>query len=330
MPTVFKIPTRLASFAAQVPVYKVMEEPFGKEPDWYNKVQIVREQLGLKDGYVEETKDFLIHSNGPLSLRLFKASNSFHFINKDLHLPSTEKELIPVEKAIEKAVNQLKQNQLVNDGAKGKLFQVRLEGTGHTTVQGTMVGKNKDNWEVNPEINAYKTELQVHFGFTIGQLPVFGPGAKALVAFVGNNISEQVYLWKTPIEPTDRYPYEIVAPLTAIERLSRNVNLINVEKINKKYGEHSNGRFHDDVELGYYATPAFNKQRFFIPVYKVRGTFESRHPVHGSKPVSIDKKQGIFRYDFTRFVSAIHGENLEFKLGDFARQVIFPPLGKIK
>lgn len=336
MATVFKVPSRVASFPGELPVFKISDASFNQDIEWRKKMEAIRSTFGFKDPKLVEERDSIFVNEGPLTMQLFKASNSFLFQNRDLICPTTEDiNILPEEKARGFAIERIRSQNLF-DGADGKRFQIFYEGVGYTQVQTAQAealketpGPNgKVEWSVTNQVGPLKTETQLHFGFLLGGLPVFGPGAKAMVSYVGSDVSEELYFWKNPVENIGSR--EIIAPKTAMAQLCKDRQFVQVAKVNKNNPSLSNGRFHDDVELGYYATPPFNQQRFFIPVYKIRGTFESRSHFTGLQYSSLDEKKRTFRYDFVRYVSAMHGEGTRFMMDDFTRQIVNPsPIMKI-
>ena len=326
MQTIFQTPKRMASFPAAVPVFSISNGLVkGKENEaWLKRLNSIGQTLDFDNFLSLEDREHLYIQQDARILKLFKATGSFHFYDRNLVAPTVPDLAIQNPKSAKtNAVNLIKSQSLLYDFETKKApFQTFYCGVGYTVAKtANAVVTDKGNWEVLEETESYKTEIQSQFGYKLGGLPVFGPGAKTIISNVGKKISEQIHYWRTPDQIVSER--EIVSPETAIARLGKDARFVKVQRINKKYPGQSSGRFYDDVELGYYATPPFNNQRFYIPVYKIRGTFESRIQVLNDQKEKKNGANGTFRYDFTHYVSALHGDAVDFYLRDFKRQIIF-------
>ena len=324
MATIFQVPKRMASFPAAVPVYKIADFPDSKTGTayWLKRIEELSHGLGFSNVKPEFGREHVYNQDGPLLLRMYKASNSFLFFNRDLvgsTVPGTN--ILGPKQAKLRAIELIKSQQLLCNGTGGN-FQTFYAGPGYTVAQTAEVGEGQcGDWLVSDESEPYKTEIRAHFGYLINGLPVFGPGAKTIISNVGEALSEEIHFWKNPGEIVSER--EIIAPDTAISRLCKENQFLKVMKLHKKHPGQSSGRFYDDVELGYYATPPSNKQRFYIPAYKIRGTFESRIKLSNTKPNNQNQEDDTFRYDFVHFVSAMHGDAEGFQMNDFKRQIIY-------
>ncbi|MBL7828132.1 MAG: hypothetical protein JNJ57_15990, partial [Saprospiraceae bacterium] len=164
-------------------------------------------------------------------------------------------------------------------------------------------------------------EIHSQFGYMLGKYPVFGPGAKTVVSFVGTEISEEMNFWRKPEKQVSTL--EIISPVTALNLLSKDKRFINVAKLSKDKNFLSNGRFYDDVELGYYALSPMLSQKFYVPVYKIRGTFESRINLNFKNIHLSGSNQDTFRYDFENYVLALHGNAKGLGLNQFKHNIIW-------
>lgn len=313
----------MASFPATVPIYKIADLPNSKAGTayWAKRMEELSHSLGFSSVKTEFGREYIYNQQGPLQLRLYTASDSFLFFNRDL-VSSTipDMKILGSKEAKLRAVELIKSQGLLCNGTQ-EAFQTFYSGAGYTVAQTAEAGSAKGgDWVISDESEPYKTEIRAHFGYLLNGLPVFGPGAKTIISNVGEALSEEIHFWRNPGEIVSER--EIIAPDTAISRLCKDSQFLNVMKLHKKYPGQSSGRFYDDVELGYYATPPSNKQRFYIPVYKIRGTFESRIKRCNAMPGKINEADNTFRYDFVHFVSAMHDDVDGLLMNDFKRQII--------
>jgi hypothetical protein len=323
MATIFQTPKRMASFPGSVAVFKVKDLPTQtKGADyWKKRIELLSNSFGISNENTVYGKDFIYNQQGPLQLKLYTASDSFLFFNRDLagsSIPPAK--LLGAKQAKLRAIEVIRaQGLLYNDS--GSKFQTFYAGAGYTEAQTANAGvSGSGEWLVSDESEPYKTEIRSHFGYLLHGLPVFGPGAKTIISNYDDAISEEIHFWRNPGQIV--FEREIISPETAISRLCKENQFVKVMKLHKKYPGQSSGRFYDDVQLGYYATPPSNKQRFYIPVYKIRGTFESRIKLSNQKPSSFNQSDSTFRYDFTHFVSAMHGDAEGLQMNDFKRQIV--------
>ena len=314
----------MASFPGRIPVYKIPGTPNKKQSPnfWRNRLAEVSDSLGFTVVKPEEDKNYIYNQEGPLHLQIFKASNTFLFYNRDLVGRTVQdKEIMHPKTAKNLSIELLKRNKLLYNGG-GTAFQTYYGGDGYTMAQTAAAGQDAyGDWKVEAESEPFKTEIRSHFGYLINGLKVFGPGAKTIVSYVGSELSELMHFWRSPGEPVS--DLEIIAPETAIGRLCKESRFVKVMKMNKKHPGLSSGRFYDDVELGYYAVPPVNGQRYYAPVYKIRGTFEARINGFQAKGSNIDQVENNFRHDFVHFVPALHGESAAVQTTNLKKQIIF-------
>jgi hypothetical protein len=99
----------------------------------------------------------------------------------------------------------------------------------------------------------------------LGQLPVFGPGAKTRLAFTDSETPSDVAHFSRPIEPDGEV--DVLHPHQVLERLIRDRRFSGVLRAGLPLHVL---RF----QLGYYSAPPNVSQRHLVPVYLAEGEVE--------------------------------------------------------
>ena len=247
-------------------------------------------------GPVQEADDRLLLGNERYNLHVYKASDSFLYFDRTLVSPTDpvfSEKLISAEAALQKT-----QLKLRNLG----LFHEYLEfrGIGYTGV--SVDDSTPDNPHAPSE--EYKTEIKVHYRFKLNGLPVFGPGAKIVASYAGEELSQMVYFWRTPALVNDgsavSAPREvpIISAQAALDAFSQDPRFVTLKKGNAKV------RFHE-LQLGYYAPSPQVVQTALYPVYQVKGTVETWQMGENSFADMKDQLSGdVFRSHFTLHILA--------------------------
>lgn len=114
------------------------------------------------------------------------------------------------------------------------------------------------------------SEVQVLFGFWLGELPVFGPGAKIKVSLVeGGQVSSVLWYWREPIDDRAAPRLPVLPAGPTAESLARSRRYAGLPDTDAQVTLNS-------IRLGHYALPPFEMQKFLIPVYETTGVEETR------------------------------------------------------
>lgn len=350
MPLSFEMPPRLAPSPSSAPIHQVVHPIFlNEEPNLYpdkNPKSYMQHLLGgpgssgyetsnkldLKilentQGYWQQrltklnktfhisgevqqldTPDRLIMRNERYNLHVYKASNSFLYFDNQLVSPTNpafSETLLPELVARKKADDLLKTLGLLDE-------HVQFAGIGYT---GVLIDHATP--DETPELlsDEYKTEIKVHYRFIINGLPVFGPGAKVIASYVGQDLSQLIYFWRNPKLAEEvqfasskvNQHRPISSPEEALYHFSHDSSFEKLKKGNAKV------RFHD-LRLGYYAKSPLEVQRFIYPVYQVKGTVETwKANENGYAAIKEQVSGDVFRQDFTLHMLAVSDPNLEEK-----------------
>jgi hypothetical protein len=100
----------------------------------------------------------------------------------------------------------------------------------------------------------------VNYKFSLGHLPVLGPGAKLRVTFESEEVDEVFRFWR---EPVAEGGVDIISPDQARAQLLQSPGFRYLPEGAVEFGP---------ARLGYYALPPRQAQDFLLPVYEIRGT----------------------------------------------------------
>ena len=258
-------------------------------------------------GEVEQldVADRLVARNERQHLHVYKASHSFIYFDRALVSstdPADAEKLLSVPAAAKRAKVQLGDLKLLDEYS-------HFRGIGYT---GVTVDQAEPPYPDAPAAAEYRTEIKVHYGFKVGGLPVFGPGAKIVVSYVGEELSQLTYFWRTPRLVNDDHfasskvarGRPLISPREALEHFCHDNRFTKLKK------GHAKVRFHD-LQLGYYAASPQEVQRFLYPVYQVKGTVETwQTSKNGFNGTQEHVSSEVFRYDFTLYMLAVSDPNL--------------------
>ena len=272
---------------------------------WQEQINKLNNTFNIDGKEQLEAKDRLVLRNDRYHLHVYKASDSFLYFDRRLVSPTDPnlvKDLLSGEEARVYADAKLKSLGLTGE-------HVQFIGIGYTGV--SVDNSTKDNPQ-SPS-KEYKTEVKVHYRFKLNGLPVFGPGAKIVVSFVGKELSQLIYFWrKTKLVQNGHFTSSKVNQhrplLTQEEALGY---FAHDNKFTKLKKGNATVRFHN-LQLGYYASSPQDVQRFLYPVYQLSGTIETwKTNENGFNGLKEQVSGDVFRYDFTKYMLAVSDPNLE-------------------
>ncbi len=314
--TEIELPLHLPKVPLSLPIFGV-DHPFFKEDNpgkyWDQSLSNLQSSFGL-EGKVIDAGDRLMleDKDGNRVAQVYKPSQSFMYYDRSLMStadPKYANVMLSPETAKKRASIWLdKQGQWVDN--------LVFEGFSYT---GVSQGPPIDPSELSDHVieKEYFTEIKACFGFQIGALPIFGPGAKVVVSFAGDSISQLAYFWRSPafraVGELKVQPPEFVQKQLALDpRFSH----LDPDKSKIRVNE---------ITLGYYALPPYAVQRGYFPVYQVRGTVETRGDNNGYLALTKKRDKVLrdsLRYDFNFFIPA--GRDMtpqSYKAGGFPQPV---------
>lgn len=325
MAPIFQTPQRLAKQFKPLPIFMVETASHQRNSIDYQTEQLknISSLFSFKTFQPQDdpSTGTVLINEGPLFLQYYKSSDSFLFMNRNLISPECMlKPVLNPQKAKSKAMEIIKNQGLVYSG-DNQSFQMYYAGEGYTLAQqAEILDKETGEIEIKSESEPVATEIRTHFGYMLNGIPVFGPGAKTILSFVGNELSEQVHFWRKPAEIIAEH--ELITPDSAIQSLLKKDFFADVIRQNRKNPYESNGRFDDNVEIGYYATPPFLTQQYYIPVYKIKGIFESKCKMEGIEFSQVISQNQTFRYNFSYYVSALAELPVSLNLKEFNAHIV--------
>lgn len=309
--TEIELPPHLSKGPQSLPIFSV-EHPFFKDDytSGYLEQSLgnLKISLGL-EGRVVDVGDRLMLEDKDKNrvVQVYKPSHSFLYYDRSLMSTADPKfahRILSPESAKNRASIWLEKQGYWLDN-------LVFEGFSYT---GVTQGTSADPYEPSKQSieKEYFTEVKACFGFQIGALPVFGPGAKVVVSFAGDTISQLAYFWRTPSLRTVG-EMKIQSPEFVRKQLALDPRFSHLDPAKSKIRV-------NEITLGYYALPPFAVQRGYFPVYQVRGTVETRGDGNGYLP-PIKKTGKVFRdslrYDFNFFIPAGNMSPQAYKASGF-------------
>lgn len=201
--------------------------------------------------------------------QVYKRSDAMWYFDRELVAPSDPQfaqELPAQADAVKKANLSLQLLDLKKAG--GDPF-ARLLGVDHTVVS-----KNRGP---NVASEVFRTEVRVHYGFSLAGRRVFGPGGKMQCGFVKGDteMSELIYFWRKPVIDGDGAPLvtsekPLISPRRALWKLAWRKYFFRMILLKCARLRITT------LELGYYAAPPYVLQTHFVPVYRIKGTIKVR------------------------------------------------------
>lgn len=225
------------------------------------------ERFGV-DGKVEDAGARLIVRDARSSLEIFVATGSVRWSAGLSQRCEAEKQpkLPDEQQAIDRALTRLRELDLAHPAAS-------VHSVTDLELSFRKAGAREDTtWAI---------ARQVNLRFKLAGLPFFGPGAKTQVSLgEGGEPVETLRFWREA---------DVAAEMKAIS----SDYLIDILRRDETFAQLRPGeasvRFHD-CQLGFYAMPPREVQRFLVPVFAFSGTVST---------------PALPRYDFMRYVPAV-------------------------
>jgi hypothetical protein len=245
-------------------------------PDWQpDAVSDLARQLDVTGEVVDRGLWFVV-SDGRSALEVYQASHSYRFSRLDIDAEARDGGRQEVERERALAIAERMVQTMAPDESRWDVHSV--------TDQEVLIAE-RDAKE--PRLNV--TGLQVNYTFSLGDLPLLGPGAKMQVAVGPTGDMTGAYrFWREPnaTEPAPTIPQDV-----AFERFSRS-NLFADLSDETARAEVT------DVRLGYLSMPPTEIQASLVPVYEFRGVLATEiHP----------------RYEFVSYVAAVEMDEASLK-----------------
>jgi hypothetical protein len=277
--SLFEVPSQLPKVPDEITIYQTQILPTASKntsKSLLDRLSPLKNLFRIK-GKAKDLGDRTTIHQGTRSLQVYHSSDSFWYA-EDLQLPShpplpTPK---PTQDIRKSAADLLHSLQLLSP-------ELRYADAGATLWTQCDAQKNI--------LQQITVEQKVRFAFFLDHRPVFGPGAKASIAFdLHHKVSQFFYFWRK-VEPVATR--RLISPAAALNVLQADGRFAELQPDTAKVRIHS-------IELGQYALPPYLLQRFLLPVYAVRGTVSTAR---------------LPRHDFTLRVAAVEPTSHDFEAG---------------
>jgi hypothetical protein len=296
-PSHVEMPLHLGSFPRTMPVYG-LSHPFLGNNDpkihWEKRINVLKSVFGVSGQMSDAGDRFVLQDEALIRvLQMYKANDSFLYYDRSLVSstdPKHAKSIRSAASAKHHAETWLAENNLLDPGAC-------FEGTAYTRVSTFQNDKILDPYGDK----SYDTEIKACFGFQLQGFPVLGPGAKIMVSYVGDIISQVVYFWRGP-DFNMAGEQKIMPPEDIKKHLAGDPRFAHLESNSSKIRI-------TELKLGYYALPPFEVQEFYFPVYQLKGIVETRFAHNGQGLVLNQEKKGstiseTLQYNFNYYLPA--------------------------
>jgi len=245
-------------------------------PDWQpDAVSDLARQFDVTGEVVDRGLWFVL-SNGRSALEVYQASHSYRFSRLDIDAEARDGDTQEVERERALAIAERMVQTMAPDESRWDVNSV--------TNQEVLIAE-RDAKE--PRLSV--TGLQVNYTFSLGDLPLLGPGAKMQVA-VGptGDVTGAYRFWREPnaTETASTIPQDV-----ALERFSRS-NLFADLSDETARAEVT------EVRLGYFSMPPTEIQAALVPAYEVRGVLATEMHPH---------------YEFVSYVAALEMDEASLK-----------------
>jgi hypothetical protein len=245
-------------------------------PDWQpDAVSDLARQLDVTGEVVDRGLWFVV-SDDRSALEVYQASHSYRFSRLDIDAEVRDGGRQEVERERALAIAERMVQTMAPDESRWDVHSV--------TDQEVLIAE-RDAKE--PRLNV--TGLQVNYTFSLGDLPLLGPGAKMQVA-VGptGDVTGAYRFWREPnaTETASTIPQDV-----ALERFSRS-NLFADLSDETARAEVT------EVRLGYFSMPPTEIQAALVPAYEVRGVLATEMHPH---------------YEFVSYVAALEMDEASLK-----------------
>jgi hypothetical protein len=272
-PNLFKGPDRVPETPNRVPTYQATtfrslssrDESF--QSAVAHRTARAQRRFGFEGPPVDQG-DRLVFRSDTQSLEIYRASDSLWWTDHELaHRDAVKGRIsLPSEAVARRA-------------ASRELARLRLNMQGAAVGSVTFIEASISEPRKRPR--TVRTAVDVNYRFSLGKLPVFGPGAKIKVTFGGESqLAQVLYFWRRPRRAGTM---TIVSAAQALERFRGDPAFYRLRHTDAIVEIHR-------IQLGYYALPPSNFQRIYPPVYAIDATVRTR---------------ALPRYDFRRFVVAV-------------------------
>lgn len=282
MSSLFSMPKTIPMYDKKIAIYRTTQlktlSPRESTVARYfeKRLSQYKEIFGLRES-PRDIGDTLLFAEKEFDLEVYKASDSFWWISRNAAFPETLKDgakLPDMDTAAENA-----RKRIERLGVDVSCAEVQ-------SVSYTEVVRDDTKQR---EIQRENTAVNVNFSFNLNGLPVVGAGAKMQISYCDyDELAHILYFWRN-IKEEDAM--EVILPDNALEKLMKDPRFIRLDDRNAKVSL-------NDIQLGYYALPPYEFQRFLIPVYTITGTASTKY---------------LERYDFTSHVVAVNITASEIK-----------------
>lgn len=285
-----EMPVHYGPFPPSLPVFKTQQPGSDKSSSSLvleKRIHRLQTAFGIS-GVQQDAGDrvYIQDKDQNRVLQLYKTGESYLYYDRNLVSPTDPKfasSILSQEAAKKTAELWLGKQDMLDENA---VFQ----GWGYT---GVTAASNAELAYGKSGPQEYRTEIKACFGFRIRQRPVLGPGAKILVSYTGEQMSQLLYFWRIP-ERDPAGEMALIAPETLRKYLASDPRFAQLDPLESKIRI-------TDIVLGYYALPPFVFQTHYFPVYQIKGIVETR----GS--------QSMMEYEFGKKTKAsIVNESLQY------------------
>ena len=312
-----ELPPHLGVYPKSLPVYKIDHAFLGNEDpnkQWENRINMLKDSFGI-DGQLSDAGDRLVlqDKENIRVLQMYKPSDSFLYFDRSLVSPTDPKyadSILSAEVAKQRAHLWIEKNGLLNQ------YPV-YQGLAYTKAIAFQADINQYA-EKQSEDKEYNTEIKACFGFQIEQTPVLGPGAKIMISFAGDTMSQVAYFWRNPV--TSPVGEQKIFPPESVKRyLARDPRFAHLDPLESKIRI-------NEINLGYYALSPYAIQRYYFPVYQLKGIVETRGGHNAQGLDAVLKKKGsivkeTLQYNFNYYLPAGHMSIEEYKMSGFPHPV---------
>ncbi|MEM7040171.1 MAG: hypothetical protein AAF570_24600 [Bacteroidota bacterium] len=289
----FEFAGELPEHRPELPIFRTLPEDAltGPGSAFYAQKQEQLHHLQNHFGLQEEVSDmgdhFLVR-NEQYALEVYLPSDSSWWTDRELAYSTDEKlaEDLPDEgTCFERA------ESLLDELGVDRQY-LRFRGAGHNWA--------KHAGAEGPEPEEFRTNTWLNYGYEVADVPVFGPGGKLSLSFVGKDAQPIEYLNFFRRPRAEEGTAQIIAPEEALDLFTGHASFAKVRE-NPEATACINS-----MELGYFSLGPSHYQKYLIPAYKISAHMDApAHPDHG----------------FSMYVVAVRMTNEEMK----ARQVLDRP-----
>lgn len=274
MNDLFRVPGRLPDVPAKVPMFRATEfESLSSRDSAFQTALAKRIGQAARVFEMESEPDDqgerIVFRNRSQSLEVYCASDSVWWTNHDLAYLDRPPGRMKLPSEIE-----------AKKIAQRELQRMRLDiKDAHISTVGFVEASMAERGQKPCSV---RTALDVNYEFSLGKLPVFGPGAKIKVSFSdGGRLAQVIYFWRRP----KRAPaMPTISPGEILERFQRDPAFFRLRDTDAAVEIRS-------IQFGYFAMSPGAFQRFYVPVYAIDAMVRTRE---------------FPRYEFRRYAVAVN------------------------